>query len=1220
VVLPQQIRVTSSALGQLPLAGLLAVALLSVPAAMQAASPETRRTGAPPIRPGHTALPPAARQTHALAQYRQLPPYFEPNLGQSDAQVQFLGHADGYNMFLTSSEAVLVLARAKDFVLGPKHEPQPVSWEQASVHMKLEGANSAAPVKGLEKQPGISAYFVGSDPKKWQPEVPHYGRVEYRGVYPGVDLVYRGHKQAVEFDFEVAPGADPAQIRLAYQGAEKLRVDASGDLVLTTRLGDLTQHRPLVYQEIAGKRVAVAASYRLEGSTAGIELAAYDHSQPLVIDPATTLPSITPAYSTVVGGTQYGTTTFYGVAVDSAGAVYLTGEVFYPNLPTVNAYQSTPSAAAAFVIKLNPDDGSGAVTLAYSTYLGSSLSVGESIALDSTGAAYVGGYTNSTSYPTLNGLSAANGGSPPSGSTDTGFVTKLNAYSGSGSVSLAYSTFLGGATADGLATYANGIYGIAVDSAGAAYVTGTTTTSDFPLVLPYQSTHYEKLTGNSMTCGGEDAFISKIKAYSGSSAVSLAYSSYFGGRDVDYGTAIAVDQYGAAYMTGVTNTWCLWATGDTNPSKFPLANAYQSSIEQGYGSAYVAKFYANDGSGSSSLTLAYSTYLGGSYSDYGYAIAVDSSGSAYVGGLTGSTDFPTVNAYQSANYTGNSGRHGTGFVTKFTPDGTGLVYSTYLGGSTLDTASEYITGEQDVVRGVAVDSLGAAYVVGFTQSSDFPVSNAYQSTSAGNLDAFLTKFNPNDGSKTLTMAYSTFLGGPDEDYGYAVAVGADGAVYVAGLADWPYEGFPLANSYMSVTGAMYGDGFVTKFNPALLMVASAHTGNFSQGQQGATYTLTVANASNAWGPTYGTVTVTESLPSGLALVSMKGTGWSCSSNSCTCGDALPPGYSYPVITVTVNVSAGAAYTQVNAVSVSGGASNPAGATDSTTVLPVTANATTTTASTPSALTYSTGAQGITLSATVTSTAGTVGGGSVSFTLLGITVTGSVTSGSASASFTVPAATAAGSYTISATYVPGTGFAASGDTSKLLTIGQATPVITWSNPADMTFGSALSSTQLNATANVAGTFAYNPASGTVLAVGTGQTLSTTFTPADTTDYTSAAKSVIVNVTQTASPASPAQIVVTKTLARNGSGQVVTTLNISNTGGTDALNVQLTIGKIGATSGTPLPQTLGTVAKGATVTATLTFPASVGASVAAASLTVGGTYAGGSFSTASRITLP
>jgi probable HAF family extracellular repeat protein len=281
-------------------------------------------------------------------------------------------------------------------------------------------------------------------------------------------------------------------------------------------------------------------------------------------------------------------------------------------------------------------------------------------------------------------------------------------------------------------------------------------------------------------------------------------------------------------------------------------------------------------------------------------------------------------------------------------------------------------------------------------------------------------------------------------------------------------------------------------------------------------------------------------------------------------------------------------------------------------------ATTTTASTPASLTYSSSAQNVTLKATVTSTS-TVNSGTVSFTLLGTTVLANVASGSASTGFTVPGATAAGSYTIQATYNPGSGLAASGDNGKQLAIGKAAPTLTWSNPADILFGSALSSTQLNASANVPGTFVYNPPAGTVLSVGAAQTLSTTFTPTDSTDYTAAVKSVLINVTQPATaPASPAQIVVTKTLARNGSSQVVVTLNISNSGGTDALNVQLSVGKIGTVSGTPLPQSLGTVAKGATVTTTLTFPSSLASG--AASLTVGGTYTGGSFSNGSRVTVP
>ena len=284
-------------------------------------------------------------------------------------------------------------------------------------------------------------------------------------------------------------------------------------------------------------------------------------------------------------------------------------------------------------------------------------------------------------------------------------------------------------------------------------------------------------------------------------------------------------------------------------------------------------------------------------------------------------------------------------------------------------------------------------------------------------------------------------------------------------------------------------------------------------------------------------------------------------------------------------------------------------------------ATTTTASTPPALIYSPTSQNITLNATVTSTS-TVNSGTVSFTLLGTSVSASVTGGFASTSFTVVGGTVVANYTIQATYNPGAGLAASSDNGKQLTIGKATPVISWSNPADILFGTALGPTQLNATCNVLhGIFIYNPPAGSVLPVGNSQTLSVKFAADDETDYTAAIQSVQINVKPTSPPASPVQIVVTKLLSRNSSTQqVVVSLNITNAGGTNAQNVQLTVGKIGSTSGTSLPQALGTVAAGTTATTTLTFPGTVGTSGSLAALTVSGTYTGGSFSSASRVTLP
>ena len=709
-----------------------------------------------PFQLKDTRPPAAAQQARVLGQYAQLPLYFEPNLGQTDAQVQFVARTGGYTLFLVPGEAVMVLSRSERRERDSlrRHE-QPPKVEQAVVRMKLEGSAANAPVAGLERQPGISAYFIGSDPTKWKPEVPHYARVEYKGVYPGVDLVYYGDRRQVEYDFVVAPGADPGRIQLSYQGAEAMRVDESGDLVLATRLGDLKQRKPRVWQQVGTNRMEVAASYRLVGKRVGVAVASYDRARPLVIDPVL-------AYSTYLGGS--GDDWAYAIAVDPAGAVYVAGQTTSTDFPTTNAYQSSYGGGGydAFVTKLNAYGGSGLVTPAYSTYLGGS---GDdwayAIAVDAAGAAYVAGGTSSSNFPTANAYQASSGGGGDA------FVTKLNAYGGAGPVTLAYSTYLGGRRDTDEA------HAIAVDAAGAAYVVGDTNSTDFPTANPYQASYR----------GGiwQDAFVTKLNAYGGSGLVTLAYSTYLGGYLNDSAVAIAVDATGAAYVAG-------W----TNSTNFPTVNPYQASNGGGiYGDAFVTKLNAYGGSGL--VTLAYSTYLGGNGDDAANAIAVDAAGAAYVAGYTESSNFPTANAY------GNAGGYGDAFVTKLNAYGGAgpvtLAYSTYLGGS-----------DNDEARAIAVDSAGAVYVAGDTHSSNFPTVNPCQAPSGG-YDAFVSKLNAYGGNSQVTLAYSTYLGGSRDDWALAVAVDSAGAAYVAGSAD--STNFPTVNAYRASSRGS-SDAFVAK--------------------------------------------------------------------------------------------------------------------------------------------------------------------------------------------------------------------------------------------------------------------------------------------------------------------------------------------------------------------------------------------------------------------------
>src|SRR5258708_5275515 len=469
----------------------------------------------------------------------------------------------------------------------------------AQVRMKLVGAAGTSGSQPENLLPSVSHYYIGDDPKQWHPNVPNYERVKFDQVYPGVDLVYYGNQQRLEYDFVLRPGAEPKQIRLAYSGADSMRLDSVGDLILNVQGKVLRQRRPLVYQEIGGKRVEIAGGYELTKRTGEVRFAVahYDRAKPLIIDPIL-------AYSTYLGGA--GSDQGNAIAVDSTGAAYVTG---YTNgiFPTLNASQNTFGGGSqdAFVAKLSP---SGA--LVYSTYLGGSTTdLGNGIAVDSTGAAYVTGYTTG-GFPTLNAEQNTFGG----GLNDA-FVVKLGPTG-----TLVYSTYLGG-TGDERGN------GIAVDSLGAAYITGYTTGA-FPTLNAEQNTY---------AGGTQDAFVAKL-----SPSGALVYSPYLGGTGNDVGYGMVVDRTGAADITGKTN------------GGFPTLNAEQNTLGGGF-DAFVVKL-------NPSGSLNYSTYLGGSGSDQGNGIATDGTGAAYVVGST-SGSFPTLNATQGTYGGGTT----DAFIAKLNP-------------------------------------------------------------------------------------------------------------------------------------------------------------------------------------------------------------------------------------------------------------------------------------------------------------------------------------------------------------------------------------------------------------------------------------------------------------------------------------------------------------------------------------------------------------------------
>jgi hypothetical protein len=479
--------------------------------------------------PSHLLPGPAVPPQPRIENLTKLPLAFEKNRGQTGSKVKFLARGQGYTLFLTSGEAVLALHKA--------------SAKSGVLRMKLLGANPASNVSGVDELPGKTNYFIGNDAKRWHTNVPMYAKVKYKSVYSGIDLIYYGNQRQLEYDFVVAPGADPRRIQLGVRGARKISRSEDGDLVLAMDEGEIRWHKPAVYQQKGGAKQEVAAHYVIKGKNrVGFAVADYDLRRPLFIDPV--------IYSTYLGGSLEDLGA--GIAVDSSGNSYVTGWTQSTDFPTMNPLQPANAGGGygdAFVAKLNPTGSA----LVYSTYLGGSGDdAGWGIAVDNLGNAYVTGNTTSTNFPTMNPLQPAYGG----GNGDT-FVAKLNP---TGSV-LLYSTYLGGSGAD------TG-YGVAVDSSGDAYVTGWAGSTDFPTANPLQPANG----------GAPDAFVTEINT----TGSALVYSTYLGGSSGDSGLGIAVDSSGNAYVTG-------WTTSTDFPTMNPLQPASGGAFD-----AFVAKLTPQD--------------------------------------------------------------------------------------------------------------------------------------------------------------------------------------------------------------------------------------------------------------------------------------------------------------------------------------------------------------------------------------------------------------------------------------------------------------------------------------------------------------------------------------------------------------------------------------------------------------------------------------------------
>jgi Beta-propeller repeat len=647
-----------------------------------------------------------------------LPLYFEANQGQTDERVKFLSRGAGYTLFLTEDGATLSLrmpqaddsAHAASFgdsaagrpdrglranAMARGRRQSPTRYATDSVQLKLAAANPSPALSGESPQAGRVNYFIGKDPSRWHAGITTYGGVRYANVYPGVDMLFHGSQQQLEYDFEVAPGADPSRIALQVNGARDLRVDRNGDAIVSTPLGDVALHKPVTYQGEGATRTEIASNFELRADgTLGFHVDDYDRHERLVIDPVLT-------YSTYLGGTN----TDLGTAMttNSSGQMFITGITESTDFPTTpGAFQTVlGNEITGFVSEFNATGSA----LVFSTYLGGTT--GQTwplgIDLDSKGNIYVTGYTAATDFPTT-----ANAYQKTMKGINDAFLTAFLP----GGAAVQYSTMLGGKGDDAA-------WHVRTGNPGIAYITGNTASTNFPVSSTAFKTKLKLATRN--------CFVTKLNTDL-SGAASLLYSTYLGGsktNDDDWCYGIARDTTGHAYVVGFTSS-----------TDFPTtAGAHQTVYGGGTADAFVTQLKTN-GTG-----LVYSTYLGGEQSDTAYAVRLDSSNNAYVTGSTASTKFPTTKgAFQRV-----LGGDYDGFVTKVNSTGSALVYSTYVGGLATDYESA-----------IFVDGSGNAYVGGTSYSNNYPLKNPIQATKVSTLYDGVATVVSADGKSLL---FSTYIGG-----------------------------------------------------------------------------------------------------------------------------------------------------------------------------------------------------------------------------------------------------------------------------------------------------------------------------------------------------------------------------------------------------------------------------------------------------------------------------
>ena len=669
-----------------------------------------------------------------------LPLRFEENRGQAGPNVDYVARGPGFSLGL----------HATGFTLLTDSDEKTAIPLQMNLH-----AADAAELSGEQPLPTTSNYFLGRDPARWLKNVPNYAAVRYAAIYPGIDLRFYGNAAGrLEYDFIVAPGGDPAQIKMTFSGAESIRVDSQGDLLLETASGVLRQHAPVIYQPASGKRGAqspqpVAGQYTVSGQDVSLKVGPYDPTRPLVIDPVL-------VFSTFLGGAD--NEAAYGLVRDSGNNLYLTGFTYsaadFPSSegPYDSGYNGNQDV---FVLKLSAEGDS----VIYATYFGGSDNdIGFDLAVDRGDRVTVTGMTRSDDFPVVADFEGGSfGGSGYHNGGEDAFAFRLNAYG----TDVDYSVYLGGSANErGQA--------VAVDEGGNAYLTGFTFSDDFPVSGGYQD----------WPGGSEDIFVTKL-----TEEAALAYSTYVGDTRTDIAHDLVVDAGGQVYVAGSTFSDYLTPY---------YAGGYQTS-NGGSEDAFLFKLNA-DGD-----DILFFTYLGGISNDAAYGLALDAGANIYLTGRTYSPGFPTTAGAYDESYNGSEDV----FAAKFSPDGSNLIYSTFLGGS---------AHENEAGLDIGVDVSGQAYLTGYTYSPDFPtLPGSYDTTHNGSQDVFLTRLTP-DGD---AVSYSTFLGGSGNEVAHALAVDAGGEVYLTGLTrslDFPTSHESYEATYRG--GGM--DAFLSKLELRLV--------------------------------------------------------------------------------------------------------------------------------------------------------------------------------------------------------------------------------------------------------------------------------------------------------------------------------------------------------------------------------------------------------------------